>query len=601
MVSFQIPGATQEAESNATTAPLIVLFERDDGVAVPLLSQLRLAGYDVRAARTPVELFDTLGKQLASLVLVDLGNATAGRREFWVALDTQRRGKAIQVMTFRYVQPGGILDMDFDAPAKALADVEVHGAHEFQLLVEGVRQRVPLHGVAGMTPPALGAHPGLPGGIAPIGAALGVPSPFMQGGDPAGMIPPHSPGAFQNPYGNGFDPTSALNRGGSPAMPWQDPQGAFQPSYPQPGFMAPGGLPADYHQQPALQSGWIDPHAGRRPQSGFMGFESPFANPAQANPYGAEQSPFAQPYSMNPFADPAFAGPDSDPSTDPYGGMSSIPSTPGGSDPWASSFDNGFSAQAFNPFGAQQAQFFGPASAPSVSAFPSTPSQAAYPPFAHNGMFAPEQPQAPQRQSPQPIADAWIPPESDLEGETGVVPEMAYRPVAGRPEAERDRWSEPDHLQWGEPARTDVYDLPTGAPVRTEQEITARIPTPSRLPAVRQPTQTEKALSSVLVEGALLTEQRLDALKGIQQMLSSVDMNFKLGELALLFKFLSPDQLLAALLVSRGLVSPQQIAGLGRVKQELAGSGMDYDLETLLTMFHILPVEQLRKLRAELS
>jgi hypothetical protein len=80
-----------------------------------------------------------------------------------------------------------------------------------------------------------------------------------------------------------------------------------------------------------------------------------------------------------------------------------------------------------------------------------------------------------------------------------------------------------------------------------------------------------------------------------------VDMDFRLGELALLFKFLSPDQLLAALLVSRGLVSPQQIAALGRIKQELGGSGMGYDLETLLLMFHILPAEELRALRSELS
>ncbi|HKV84428.1 MAG TPA: hypothetical protein VJN88_07725, partial [Ktedonobacterales bacterium] len=130
MVSFQSPGAILEADAGASTAPLVVLFERDDGVAVPLLSQLRLAGYDVRAARTPVELFDTLGKQFANLVLVDLGNATASRREFWVALDGQRRGKAIQVMTFRYVQPGSLLDGDFETSAKALADVEVHGAHE---------------------------------------------------------------------------------------------------------------------------------------------------------------------------------------------------------------------------------------------------------------------------------------------------------------------------------------------------------------------------------------------------------------------------------------------------------------------------------------
>ena len=226
MVSFQSPGAILEADAGASTAPLVVLFERDDGVAVPLLSQLRLAGYDVRAARTPVELFDTLGKQFANLVLVDLGNATASRREFWVALDGQRRGKAIQVMTFRYVQPGGLLDSDFETSAKALADVEVHGAHEFQLLVEGVRQRVPLHGAAApVNPAAFGAHPALPGGIAPIGAALGVQSPFMQS-DPA-MAPAHIPGGHPNPYGNGFDPTAALRKGAPAEWPRQQP--AFPP------------------------------------------------------------------------------------------------------------------------------------------------------------------------------------------------------------------------------------------------------------------------------------------------------------------------------------------------------------------------------------
>ena len=591
MVSFQIPGAIHEAESSAATAPLIVLFERDDGVAVPLLSQLRLAGYDVRAARTPVELFDTLGKQLASLVLVDLGNATAGRREFWVALDTQRRGKAIQVMTFRYVQPGGILDIDFDTSAKALADVEVHGAHEFQLLVEGVRQRVPLHGVGGFSPqPApLGAHPGLPGGIAPIGAALGVPSPYMPSGDLGGMPPAQYPGGFANPYGNGFDPTAALSRGNPSSPAWQEPQSTFQPSYPQPGFMVPGAYPGD-PQQPALQAGWMDPRMAQPASPAFPGFDSPFANPIQANPYGAEQSPFAQPYSMNPFADPAFGGPDSQPGSDPYGGAGSISSIP--SDPWGSSFSSGATPPPFNPFGEQQPHFYGSDSGhESVAAFPP---HAAHQPFSPNGLFAPQADQpAPQRKPEPAFTDAWIPPESDLDGETGVVPEMAYRPITGRadPAHARDPWREP----------TAPYDFPTDGPARAEEDITARIPTPTRLPAVRPPTTTERALSSVLVEGALLSEQRLDALKGIQQMLASVEMDFKLGELALLFKFLSPDQLLAALLVSRGLVSPQQIAGLGRVKQELSGSGMDYDLETLLTMFHILPAEQLRALRAELG
>jgi hypothetical protein len=131
-------------------------------------------------------------------------------------------------------------------------------------------------------------------------------------------------------------------------------------------------------------------------------------------------------------------------------------------------------------------------------------------------------------------------------------------------------------------------------------EWDATAPVGAQLPATAG-TQSERALGSVLVEGALLTPKKLEVLKGIQHMLSSVEMDFKLGELALLFKFLSPDQLLAALLVSRGVVTPQQIAGLGRIKQELSVSGMDYDLETLLIMFHVLPAEELRRLRQELA
>jgi hypothetical protein len=90
-------------------------------------------------------------------------------------------------------------------------------------------------------------------------------------------------------------------------------------------------------------------------------------------------------------------------------------------------------------------------------------------------------------------------------------------------------------------------------------------------------------------------------LKGVQAMLAGVNVHRKLGDLALMFKFLSADQLLAALLVSRGLVSPQQIASLGRVKQELAASGVDNDLESLLVSFHILPADKVRGIRAELN
>ena len=199
------------------------------------------------------------------------------------------------------------------------------------------------------------------------------------------------------------------------------------------------------------------------------------------------------------------------------------------------------------------------------------------------------------------VSDVWMPPDSELDQQTGVVPQAG--------ESERDVQAsvlEFDHAaaQRVPGFRVSGAQHHTAAPSLPLQE-TAKVPVrqeATEMPLVRRESSpSDQALANVLVEGALLTAQRLEVLKGIQEMLASVDMRFKVGELALLFKFLSPDQLLAALLVSRGLVSPGQIAGLGRVKQELGASGMDYDLETLLVMFHIMPVEQLRQLRAELA
>ncbi len=160
------------------------------------------------------------------------------------------------------------------------------------------------------------------------------------------------------------------------------------------------------------------------------------------------------------------------------------------------------------------------------------------------------------------------------------------------------------------PASTDASDEETAfattqyAPAllarSTAAAETGRQSTPP-YPSARKATPTEESLGSVLVEGALLSEQKLEALRGVQSMLSNVEIDFKLGELALLFKVLSPDQLLAALLVSRGLVTPQQIASLGHTKQDLASTGMDYTLADLLVMFDILPEEQVRRIREEIS
>jgi hypothetical protein len=125
-------------------------------------------------------------------------------------------------------------------------------------------------------------------------------------------------------------------------------------------------------------------------------------------------------------------------------------------------------------------------------------------------------------------------------------------------------------------------------------------PSPNQMLApIVAPGQIERSLGNVLVEGQLVSQQRLDVAMGIQRLLRGVDVDYRLGEVLLTFKFLTHDQLLAAVLVSRGLVTPAQVASIGRIKQELHAIGMEYDLENLLILFRMLSSEQLREIRSE--
>lgn len=581
MATFQYAGTALETADQTTVAPLVVLFERDDAIAVPLLAQIRLAQYDVRAARTPVELFDVLGKHEVALVLVDLGNATAGRREFWVALDGQRRGHPTQVptqvMTFRYTPPGGIFDTDFEPSARAIADVEISGAAEFELILDGIRQRVPLAGSRQRSGPSPADRPF--GGALPAQGLGGAPGGQQQN--------------FTVPWGYYSPP------------PASDPFGA-SPPHPHPNFVVPS------------------PHAASA--------ASPFAHPSGTNPFaaGSEPSPFAHPAAGNPFtaavnpqppapaAPPAFGqhppvapgsvngrvppqGTNAGPAgfeeraarlSELYAAQFGLNGNPGAPRPsvaeWATPAPAGPPSNVFGASGPSGASIAPPVPAPFTPA-PFTPA----PDFGASDSSL--------RRAKEPIADTWTPPDGaeglglDLGGDTGVVPEMAYRPFSDS--AERMPRAEDSALRGSNRA----IALERTAPVSPVPPVSPGAPAaPQRLPAIRtQPAET--ALGTVLVEGALLSPERLAALKGIQRLLANVNMDFRLGELALMFQFLSPDQLLAAMLVSRGLVSPQQIAGLGRAKQELAATGIEHDLESLLTTFHILPAEQIRALRAELG
>jgi hypothetical protein len=110
-----------------------------------------------------------------------------------------------------------------------------------------------------------------------------------------------------------------------------------------------------------------------------------------------------------------------------------------------------------------------------------------------------------------------------------------------------------------------------------------------------------RSLGSVLLDGHLVPQERLAVAQNIQRMLRGVDLNYQLGEILLMFKLLTPDQLLAASLVSYGLITTTQVSAFGRIRQELHAIGLEYDLENLLVLFRVLTPEQLREARSQIQ
>jgi hypothetical protein len=536
MASFQAPNVPPGANPGGASAPLVALFERDDSVAVPLLSLIRLAGYDVRAARTPVDLFDVLAKHPVALVLIDLGGATAGRREFWVALDARRRGKAMQVMTFRVKEPPLELDPD-EGTARALADVEVSGPLEFAQIIEAVRARLPLHGAApGVAIGTLPPGTALPGDASPqFGRALGAISTFMPAFSPG---PPSQFGTLYGPPGSASSPfaqPSQLNPF-STSFP-----NLSSPSSWSPGTSGSGGSP---FSQPYSDNPFNDNPFGASDPAGWMGAGGPALPPLGPPPFGPGFTPGS---ARGPFGDSNPPGAGNFSSPHGFSPGWSAPSQPGANRPWGSSQPGAFGA-------------------------------------SHPSGKVPAQPS---------IADRWTPPDHDAAGrafeeqETGVVPELAARPI--------ENARHPDFGGRSAGEAPAAASLPGGWMAAVRAAASAGAGSKPLSP------RDEEALSNVLVEGAMLSPQTLEVLRGVQQMLSTVEMKLNIGELAMIFKFLSRDQYLAALLVSRGMVTPQQIASLGRVKQQLAASGQDHDLETLLAKYKVLRPEHLAAIRSELG
>src|SRR5579863_8984671 len=127
--SETMSGYDKEREMNVNSGgPHILLFEQDQQLTGLLLSEFQLAGYECHAARTAVEVFDAIARYPIRLVLVNLAQAAANRREFWVALDAQRRGRGVQVFTFRCMNLAGYGPDDPEERSRAvLTDMEVDG------------------------------------------------------------------------------------------------------------------------------------------------------------------------------------------------------------------------------------------------------------------------------------------------------------------------------------------------------------------------------------------------------------------------------------------------------------------------------------------
>src|SRR5579875_2569689 len=182
----------------STGGPHILLFERDQQLAALLISELQLAGYETHTARTAVEVFDAIARHPVRLVLVNLAQAAAARREFWVALDTQRRGRGVQVLTFHCTNIAGYGPRDPDErPHTAIADVDVDGMHGIMNLVDAVRTRVPgagstMSSTMTRVPRAGFSDPPPPSAVSPVMTSGYAPPPSSrQTCSP--VIRPHAP------------------------------------------------------------------------------------------------------------------------------------------------------------------------------------------------------------------------------------------------------------------------------------------------------------------------------------------------------------------------------------------------------------------------
>ncbi|MBV9231690.1 MAG: hypothetical protein JOZ18_20445 [Chloroflexi bacterium] len=657
----------------------ILLFERDQQLATLLISELQLAGYESHTARTAVEVFDAIARYPVRLVLVNLSQAAAARREFWVALDTQRRGRGVQVLTFRCTNLAGYGPADPDERSTGtVADMEIDGMLGLMNLVDAVRARLP--GAEAMISttqrqPRVAAAPMPQMPLQrPVQVPTGQTNPRLPvSGTTFQAAPPPDTMAAQTASRSATFSQAPANMSAAPvqqAIPTITPPAAGTPNTTQPSYtekIRAVLYPNQRTWSSSGNTGSITPLSDNRaaydtqntalpttpissPTASFSTLQR-LAN-GQLSPEGQKESGLAQLSRMvqerqNPVIEQASKAPyystaDTAPRADAQAALpNAVPEQiqnntyPVNYAQAAPRVSAGSETIGTQPLRASPFQDLPVERSPNgqtgaeVARRPDVLSRTNYgqqpvaatpiPPLSSLATPLPEQVATVPSPPMQAVPPAEVPPPVQAspayKGEQGNITEELQGPVKIESVEESiSNGAGNVHYSTIEQARAEIQkvlntatevDEPTAPDNAMLLDIVQSLPpmpSPPPQPQAMQPQvlsgRATRTLGSVLLAGHLVPENRLEVAQNIQRMLRGVDLNYQLGEILLMFKLLTPDQLLAASLVSYGLITTTQISALGRIRQELHAIGLEYDLENLLILFRILTPEQLREVRS---
>ena len=626
--------------SISTGGPHIIVFERDQQLAALLASELQIVGYECHSSRTAVEVFDAIAHFPIRLVLINLSQAAASRREFWVALDTQRRGNGIQVITFHCSNLAGYGPRDHDDYSQAsMADMEVDGMPGLMKLIDTIRARVqgPESNATTMprlprTPETQSTHDNKPSSVArqKLATKMIAHSPKSTTSTPTTRSPHDALGASQ-PY-PAPSPVIQLPEGSqatysdkiravltSPS--WNTSQ--IEAAVPPVGDTTPIGGTAPQRSDPTsapgismlqrLANGQLYSSPGLAELSRLVqgtqltievaGNHAPSGSSPQDRDYQLRAAPIQdlplqRPVSQSGLGHGAPAG------AKPSDGVSHTKET--------------------QPRLTQQHAASQPLQPPlaSIGVGPGSQSLSPTTPNAIPSALDREIKPATATSREKDKDSSSTEPSHYLEDAETLrysnrVQDLSYQ----RGSSETPRYSNPAEVHHNfrehtEPHRRSAQLTQETQNKDIEESMESRnaviLDILQSLPAIATPSGdieqviqpqvhngiATRSLGNVLLDGHLVPQDRLEVAQNVQRMLRGVDLNYQLGDILLMFKLLTPDQLLAATLVGYGLITRAQISALGRIRQELHAIGLEYDLENLVILFRILTPEQLREARS---